>query len=78
MPLQRSQECWKWCFRTQGKNRKKFFFLGGGVAGSWLCTLLRDDARRTGQTFVFHTNGDEGYINSVQPPLSEIPQSAPG
>ena len=76
MPLQRSQECWNGVLELKGKIGKICFFWGGEAGGgSWLRTLLRDDARRTGQTFTFHTNGDEGYINSVQPPLSEIPQS---
>ena len=51
--------------------------LGGGA---WLRTPSRNCARGTGPSLVFHTIGDEGYVNSVQPPpphLSEIPGSAP-
>ena len=52
----------------------KHFFLGG--RGAWLRTPLRDRARGTGPSLAFNTIGDEGYVNSVQPPLSEIPGSA--
>ena len=52
-------------------------FFGGG-RGAWLRTPLRDHTRRTGPSLAFNTIGDEGYVNSVQPPLSEIPGSAPG
>ena len=54
----------------------KHFFLGG--KGAWLWTPLRDRARGTGPSLAFNTIGDEGYVNSVQPPLSEIPGSAYG
>ena len=50
-------------------------FFGGG-RGAWLRTPLRDRARGTGPSLAFNTIGDEGYVNSVQPPLSEIPGSA--
>ena len=53
----------------------KQFFWGG--RGAWLRTPLRDRARGTGPSLAFNTIGDEGYVNSVQPPLSEIPGSAP-
>ena len=53
----------------------KHFFWGG--EGAWLRTPLRDRARGTGPLLAFNTIGDEGYVNSVQPPLSEIPGSAP-
>ena len=52
----------------------KLFF--GGGRGAWLRTPLRDRARGTGPSLAFNTIGDEGYVNSVQPPLSEIPGSA--
>ena len=55
----------------------KLFFWGGGGRGAWLRTHLRDRARGTGPSLAFNTIGDEGYVNSVQPPLSEIPGSAP-
>ena len=38
---------------------------------------LRARARGTGPSLAFHTIGVKGYYNSVQPPLSEIPGSAP-
>ena len=38
---------------------------------------LRARARGTGLQLAFHTIGVKGYYNSVQPPLSEIPGSAP-
>ena len=51
------------------------FFWGG--RGAWLRTPLRDRARGTKPSLAVNTIGDEGYVNSVQPPLSEIPGSAP-
>ena len=53
----------------------KHFFLGG--RGAWLKTPLRDRARGTGPSLAVNTIDDEGYVNSVQPPLSEIAGSAP-
>ena len=38
---------------------------------------LRARARGTRPSLAFHTIGVKGYYNSVQPPLSEIPGSAP-
>ena len=52
----------------------KHFFWGG--RGAWLRAPLRDRARGTGPSLAFNTIGDEGYVNSVQAPLSEIPGSA--
>ena len=43
-------------------------FFGGGGGGAWLRTPLRDRARGTGPPLAFHTIGDKGYVNSLQPP----------
>ena len=48
------------------------------VANFRLSPALRARARGTGPQLAFHTIGVKGYYNSVQPPLSEIPGSAPG
>ena len=46
-------------------------FFGGG-RGGWLRTPLRDRARGTGPSLAFNTIGDEGYVNSVQPPFQKF------
>ena len=39
---------------------------------------LKRSRQRQGPSPAFHTIGVQGYFDSVQPPLSEIPGSAPG
>ena len=39
---------------------------------------LKRSRQRQGPSLAFHTIGVQGYLGSVQPPLSEIPGSAPG
>ena len=51
------------------------FFLGG--KGGMAPDPLTRSRRGTGPSLAFNTIGDEGYVNSAQPPLSEIPGSAP-
>ena len=38
---------------------------------------LKRSRQRQGPSLAFHTIGVQGYFGSVQPPLSEIPGSAP-
>ena len=38
---------------------------------------LKRSRQRQGPSLAFHTIGVQGYFSSVQPPLSEIPGSAP-
>ena len=38
---------------------------------------LKRSRQRQGRSLAFHTIGVQGYFGSVQPPLSEIPGSAP-
>ena len=38
---------------------------------------LKRSRQRQGPSPAFHTIGVQGYFGSVQPPLSEIPGSAP-
>ena len=60
---------------SSNNNRIKLFLRRGEGYGSG---LLKRSRQRQGPSLAFHTIGVQGYFGSVQPPLSEIPGSAPG
>ena len=54
--------------------KSEHYFLGGrGMA----LDPLKRSRQRQGPSLAIHTIGVPGYFGSVQPPLSEIPGSAP-